>query len=96
METFIGLIQPSIAQDKENEVKVKGKNVIIPAEKIVQINCKINMGLMEKQRATIFQQRDVELPEGIHCADSVVLLKLLVSKTVFEFMLSMTPTMILQ
>ena len=96
METCIGLIQPSIAQDKENEVKVKGKDVIIPAEKIVQINCKINMGLMEKQRATIFQQRDVELPEGIHCADSVVLLNLLVSKTVFEFMLSMTPIMILQ
>ena len=23
----------------------------------------------------IFQQRDVQLPEGIHCADSVVLLK---------------------
>ena len=63
-------------QDKETGVKVKGKDVIIPSGKIVQINCKTNVGLLEKQRAMIFQQKDVELPEGIRCADSVVLLKL--------------------
>ena len=62
-------------QDKETGVKVKGKDVIIPSGKIVQINCKTNAGLLEKQRAMIFQQKDVELPEGIRCADSVVLLK---------------------
>ena len=52
-----------------------GKDVVIPAGNIVQINCKTNVGLIEKQRAVIFQQRDVELAEVVHCADNVVLLK---------------------
>ena len=75
METFVELIQQSKIQDKETEVKVKGKDFIIPSGKIVEVNRKINADLIEKQRTTIFQQRDAELPEGIHCADSVVLLK---------------------
>lgn len=33
------------------------------------------MGLIGKQRAILLQQSDVELPEGIHRIDSVVLLK---------------------
>ena len=78
METFVELIKQSKVQDKETEVKVKGKDVI-------------NVGLIEKQRAIKFQQRDVELPEGIHCADS----KNSKSKTIFDFLLSMIPTMIL-
>ena len=77
METFVELIKSKV-QDKETEVKVKGKDVI-------------NVGLIEKQRAIIFQQRDVELPEGIHCADS----KNSKSKTIFDFLLSMIPIMIL-
>ena len=31
-----------------------GKDVVIPAGNIVQINCKTNVGLIEKQRAVIF------------------------------------------
>ena len=75
METFVELIQQSKIQDKETEVKVKGKEFIIPSGKIVEVNRKINVDLIEKQRTTIFQQRDAELPEGTHCADSVVLFK---------------------
>ena len=78
METFVELIKQSKVQDKETEVKVKGKDVI-------------NVGLIEKQRAIKFQQRDVELPEGIHYADS----KNSKSKTIFDFLLSVIPTMIL-
>ena len=78
MEAFVELIKQSKVQDKETEVKVKGKDVI-------------NVGLIEKQRAIIFQQRDVELPEGIHCADS----KNSKSKTIFDFLLSIIPIMIL-
>ena len=75
METFVELVQQSKAQDKETEVKLKSKDVIIPAGKIVQINWETNVGLIEKNRALIFQQKVFELPEGIHCAESVVLLK---------------------
>ena len=48
--TFVELIQQSGMQDKETKVKVKGKDFIIIAGKIVQINCKTNVGLIEKQR----------------------------------------------
>ena len=40
MKTFVELIQQNRVQDKETAVKVKSKDVIIPAVKIVQINCK--------------------------------------------------------
>ena len=33
------------------------------------------MGLVKKERAMIFQSKCVELPEGIQCADSVIMLK---------------------
>ena len=79
METFVELIKQSKVQDKETEVKVKGKDVI-------------NVDLIEKERAIIFQQRDVEQPERIHCADS----KNSKSKTIFDFLLSMIPTMMLR
>ena len=78
METFVELIKSKV-QDKETEVKVKGKDVI-------------NVDLIEKERAIIFQQRDVEQPERIHCADS----KNSKSKTIFDFLLSMIPTMMLR
>ena len=73
-QTVFELVQQSKTQDKEAEVKLKSKDVIIPAGKIVQINWETNVGL-EKKRALIFQQKGFELPEGIHCAESVVLLK---------------------
>ena len=62
-------------QDEEAEIKLNGKDVNIPAGKTVQINCKTNVGLIEKKREMIFHQQDIELPEGIHCADSAFLLK---------------------
>ena len=43
METFVEQIQQSRVQDKETEVKVKGKHAIFPAGKIIQINCKANV-----------------------------------------------------
>ena len=59
----------------KQKLEVKCKNIIIPVGKIVQNNCKPIVGLIEKQRAFIFHQRDSELIEGIHHVDSVVPLK---------------------
>ena len=43
-----------------------GKNIIIPAGKIMHANCKSNVGLVKKERAVIFRSKFVELPhEGI-------------------------------
>lgn len=52
-------------QDEEAEVKLNGKDANIPAGKIVQITCKTNVGLIEKEREMIFQQKDIELPKDI-------------------------------
>ena len=42
---------------------------------ILQTACESNVGLVKKERAMIFQSKCVELPEGIQCADSVIMLK---------------------
>ena len=77
MKSFVELIQQSESNcSKAPEVKVKGKNITIPAGKIMHVNCKSNVGLLKKKRAMIFQSKCVELPEGIQCAGSVIMLKL--------------------
>ena len=78
MKSFVELIQQIESNcSKAPEVKVKGKNVTIPAGKIMHVNCKSNVGLVkkERERAMIFQSKCVELPEGIQCADGVIMLK---------------------
>ena len=50
-------------------------NITIPAGKIMHVNCRSNVGLVKKERSMIFQSKCVELPEGIQCADSVIMLK---------------------
>ena len=76
MKSFVELIQESESNcSKAPEVKVKGKNITIPAGKIMHGNCKSNVGLVKKERAMIFQSKCVELPDGIQCTDSVIMLK---------------------
>ena len=41
----------------------------------MHVNCKSNVGLVKKEGAMVFQSKCVELPEGIQCADSVIMLK---------------------
>ena len=41
----------------------------------MHVNCKSNVGLIKKERAMICQSKFVDLPEGIQCADSVIMLK---------------------
>ena len=76
MKSFVELIQQSESNcSRATGVKVKGKNITIPAGKIMHVNCKSNVGLVKKEKAMIFQSKCVELPEGIQCADSVIMLK---------------------
>ena len=76
MKSFVELIQQSESNcSRTPEVKVKGRNITIPAGKIMRVNCNSNVGLLKKERAMIFKSKCVESPEGIQCADSVILLK---------------------
>lgn len=57
METLVELIQQRRVQDTQTEVKVNGKDVIIPGGKIAQINCKANMILTETDSNDILAKR---------------------------------------
>ena len=76
IKSFVELIQQSESNcSRAPEVKVKENNIPIPAGKIMHGDCKLNMGLVKKERAMIFHSKCVELPKGIQCADSDIMLK---------------------
>ena len=61
MKSFVELIQQSESNcSRTPKVTVKGNNITIPAGKIMQVNCKSNMGLVKKERAMIFQSKCVK------------------------------------
>ena len=62
-------------EDSDTTAKIRANNIIIPAGKLVQIPCKADIGVIEKRRPIIFQQHEIQLPEGTDCNDSVVTLK---------------------
>ena len=67
MTSFVELIQQSQSNcGGAPEANVKRQNITIPAGKIMHVNCTSNLGLVKKERATIFQSKCVETPEGIH------------------------------
>ena len=72
VNTLVNIIQE---QEKVPEVYVKGADVILPAGKIIQVSCKVKLGNIRQKRAMMFQQSNVELPEGIEVADTIVMLK---------------------
>ena len=71
IESFVNMISLTNREDYI-DVKVKGHEVIIPAGKICNINCKVSEYPSERKTDMIFQQCDVELPEGLECTDCVV------------------------
>ena len=76
MKSFVELIQHSESNcSRAPEVKVKEKIITIPAGRIMHVNCKSNVRLVKKERARIFQSKCVELPKGIQCTDSAIMLK---------------------
>ena len=75
MKFFVDFIQKNESNcSRASEVKVKWKSIIILAGNN-HVNCKSNAGLVKKWR-TIFQSKFPELPEDIHSADYVIMLKL--------------------
>ena len=56
-------------------MKIKGKDCIISPGRIVQVACKTNVGCLTSPQPMIFQQGEVELPEGLECTYSVIMLK---------------------
>ena len=57
MKKFVHLI-PEPSNDKQALMKVKGKNVIIPAGTILQVPCKADVGFSKVKIAVILARRD--------------------------------------
>ena len=76
LQTFVHLIQSADDDtDGEEVVRVKGKDFILPPGRLVQVSCKTNVGRVNAERPMMFHQGEVELPEGLECVDSLVMLK---------------------
>ena len=74
MKKFVHLIkEPS--DGKQALVRVKGKNAIIPAGRIVQVPCKTDVGFVKMKKAMLFQSGEIDVPEGLQYAKTVVMLK---------------------
>ena len=56
-------------------VKIKGKDIVVPAEKVLHVQCKADVGFLERKTPMMFQQLETELPEGISALDSVLPIK---------------------
>ena len=56
-------------------MKINGKDCIILPGQTVQVTCKTNVGCLISPQPMIFEQGEVELPEGLKCTDSVILLR---------------------
>ena len=74
VRAFVDLIQGSKKQENI-EVKVKGKDIVIPADKLFQVHCKVDVGYTEEVRPMMFNSSSEQTPEGLQCADTVVYLR---------------------
>ena len=54
VKTFIHLIQ-KLSDDKQTLVRVKSKNVIVPAGRTVQVPCIENIGSVKEIKVLLFQ-----------------------------------------
>ena len=76
VQAFVQLIQhPEDHDVGDVQVKIKGKDIVIPAGKIMNVSCKARVGLIVEKRPMMFHGSDLDVPEGIQCADSLVMLK---------------------
>ena len=61
MQKFVHLIQEP-SDDKQALVRVKGKNAIIPAGRIMQVPCKTDVGSVKMKKAMLFQPGVIDVP----------------------------------
>ena len=52
----------------------------VPAGKVLHVQCKADVGFLERKTLMMFQELKAELPEGISAADSVMTIQKAVNK----------------
>lgn len=73
VEAFVKQLQ--VNEDDYLEVKVKGKDVLLPAGKITRVSCKAPVGNICSKRLMMFQGSCVMLTDDVQPVDSLVMLK---------------------
>ena len=51
------------------------KDIVVPTGKILHVQCKADVGFLERKTHMMFQQLKAELPKDISAVDSVVTIK---------------------
>ena len=64
----------TIEEEAQAYVKMKGKEIVVPAGKVFHV-FKTDVGFLERKTLMMFQKVKAELPEGISAVDSVVTIK---------------------
>ena len=59
-------------KETQTSVKIKEKDIVVPAGKVLHVQCKADVRFLKRKTPTMFQQLETELPEGINVVDSVV------------------------
>ena len=49
--------------------------IIVPAGKLINIQCKVNLGNINNRIPMLFETKEIELPEGLETADNIVSVK---------------------
>ena len=65
----------TIEQEAQTCVKIKEKYVVVPAGKVLHVQCNADVGFLERKTPMMFSQLEADLPEGISAVDSVVTIK---------------------
>ena len=51
---------------------MKGNDIFIPADKLVQVNCKADVWYNDEMRQMMLNSISEQTPEGLRCTDNVV------------------------
>ena len=74
LKVFVGTLTVA-EEDSDTTVKIRANNIIMLEEKLFQISCKADIGVIGRRMSTIFQQHEIQMHKGIDCIDSVEILK---------------------
>ena len=65
MKNMMNLIQKSHEMSKQPEVRVKRKDAMIVAKRVIEVSCKTNLGQIKSKRVIPFQIGEVDVPDGV-------------------------------
>ena len=75
LKSFVGTLTVG-EEDSDTTVKIRANNIIIPAGKLIQIPCIADISVIKRRTPMVFLQHEIQLPEGVDCIVSVVVVTL--------------------